>query len=79
MVHGPLQALMMGELFRPNDVDLVGREYTYRLVAPMVGPQRMTVAAQEGGLESGAETRDAAGTVTAVSSLARPRPAGEVA
>lgn len=69
VVHGPLQALMMGELFRRNDVDLVGREYVYRLVAPMVGPQRMTVAAQEGGLGSGAETRGAAGTVTAVSSL----------
>lgn len=70
VVHGPLQALMMGELFRRNGVDLVGREYVYRLVAPMVGPQRMTVVATEGGLESGAETRDAAGTVTAVSSLA---------
>lgn len=69
VVHGPLQALMMGELFRRNGVHLVGREYAYRLVAPMTGAQRMTTAAAEQGISSGAETRDARGTVTAVSSL----------
>ena len=69
VVHGPLQALMMGELMRRNGVDLVGREYAYRLVAPMIGPQRMTVAATEHGLASGAETRDAQGTIAAVSTL----------
>jgi 3-methylfumaryl-CoA hydratase len=69
VVHGPLQALMMGELLRRNGVDLVGREYAYRLVAPMIGPQRMTVAAAEQGLEAGAETRDAQGTISAVSTL----------
>ena len=69
VVHGPLQALMMGELLRRNDVDLVGREYAYRLVAPMIGPQRMTVASAESGLDGGAETRDAQGTVAAVSTL----------
>jgi 3-methylfumaryl-CoA hydratase len=69
VVHGPLQALMMGELLRRNGVDLVGREYSYRLVAPMIGPQRMTVAATEGGLDAGAETRDAHGAIAAVSTL----------
>jgi hypothetical protein len=29
---------MMGELPRSPGVDLVGREYAYRLVAPMIGP-----------------------------------------
>jgi len=67
VVHGPLQALMMGELLRRTGVDLVGREYAYRLVAPMIGPQLMTVAAAEQGL--GAETRDARGTVAAVCTL----------
>ena len=51
---------MMGELPRSAGVDLVGREYAYRLVAPMIGPQLMTVAAAgEQGLVAGVETRDA--------------------
>lgn len=69
VVHGPLQALMMGELFRRNGVSLVGRDYTYRLVAPMVGLQRLTVAAGEGGVGSEAETLRADGTATAVARL----------
>jgi 3-methylfumaryl-CoA hydratase len=70
VVHGPLQALMMGELLRRTGVDLVGREYAYRLVAPMIGAQLLTVAAAtEQGLAAGVETRDARGTVTAVSTL----------
>ncbi|QNN53899.1 FAS1-like dehydratase domain-containing protein [Nocardioides mesophilus] len=72
VVHGPLQALMMGELFRRNGVDLVGRRYAYRLVAPMIGPQPLTVAAAEAGLDTAspeAEAFSAAGAVTARSRL----------
>lgn len=69
VVHGPLQALMMGELMRRNGVDLVGREYGYRLVAPMIGPQQMVVCAGEQGVGAGAETRTTSGTVAAVSRL----------
>jgi 3-methylfumaryl-CoA hydratase len=69
VVHGPLQALTMAELFRRSGVSLVGREYSYRLVAPMVGLQRMTVAAGELGIDREAETRRADGTVTAVGRL----------
>jgi 3-methylfumaryl-CoA hydratase len=69
VVHGPLQALMMGELMRRNAVDLLGREYHYRLVAPMIGRQQMVVCAGEQGLAEGAETRGATGAVTAVSTL----------
>ena len=69
VVHGPLQALMMGELLRRTGVDLTGREYSYRLVAPMTGPQPMTVVAAADGVATGAETRDRRGVVTAVSSL----------
>jgi 3-methylfumaryl-CoA hydratase len=69
VVHGPLQALMMGELMRRNGVDLVGREYAYRLVAPMIGPQQMTVTAAGPGLDAGAETRDSQGIIAAVSTL----------
>lgn len=69
VVHGPLQALMMGELVRRTGVDLLGTEYAYRLVAPMIGPQPLTVVAAEDGVEAGAEARDRRGTVTAVSRL----------
>lgn len=69
VVHGPLQALMMGELMRRNGVDLVDREYAYRLISPMIGPQTLTVVAGEGGLAAGAEACDARGRVTAVSRL----------
>lgn len=36
VVHGPLQALMLGELARRGGRDLVGSTFAYRLVAPFV-------------------------------------------
>lgn len=69
VVHGPLQALMMGELQRRAGGGLVGATFGYRLVAPMVGPQPFHVLAGDGGLNVGAEVRDARGVVTAVSTI----------
>ena len=69
VVHGPLQALMMGELLRRDGAGLVGRTFAYRLVSPMVGPQTFTVTAAEDGLDAGAEVYDARGTLTAVSTV----------
>jgi 3-methylfumaryl-CoA hydratase len=69
VVHGPLQALMMGELVRRSGNGLVGRQFAYRLVAPMIGPQTFTVHAGEDGVNAGAEVRDMHGTVTAVSTV----------
>ena len=69
VVHGPLQALMMGELIRRSGDGLVGRQFAYRLVSPMIGPQTFTVLAAEDGVNSGAEVRDSHGTVTAVSTV----------
>jgi 3-methylfumaryl-CoA hydratase len=71
VVHGPLQALMMGELVRRNGDGLVGRQLSYRLVAPMIGPQTFTVLAGQDGVNAGAEVRDVYGTVTAVSTIGR--------
>jgi 3-methylfumaryl-CoA hydratase len=63
VVHGPLQVLAMAELLRAEGVDLIGREFAYRLVQPMVGVQLMTACF---GPEAGeVEVRDAAGAVTA--------------
>jgi len=69
VVHGPLQALMMGELARRNGVPLVGHRFGYRLVSPMVGPQVMHVLAHADGLAAGAEVRTADGRTTAVATL----------
>lgn len=69
VVHGPLQALMMGELQRRAGGGLIGQTFGYRLVAPMVGPQTMSVLAGADGLAAGAEVRDARGVVTAASTL----------
>ena len=69
VVHGPLQALMMGELVRRCGDGLVGRQFAYRLMAPMIGPQTFTVLAGEDGVNAGVETRDVHGTLTAVSTV----------
>lgn len=67
VVHGPLQALMMGELVRRSGPGLVGRTFRYRLVSPMIGPQTFTVAAAEAGIDAGAEVYAEQGPVTASS------------
>ncbi|MBW3086686.1 Mesaconyl-C(4)-CoA hydratase [Austwickia sp. TVS 96-490-7B] len=65
LVHGPLQALMMGELARRHGHPLVGRRFSYRLIAPMTGAQTMHILAADTGLTAGAEVRDRRGTITA--------------
>lgn len=72
VVHGPLQALLMADIARREGVDLLGREFAYRLVSPMVGPQTLSVLAAEDGLAAGAEVRSAAGVVTATSTFGQP-------
>jgi 3-methylfumaryl-CoA hydratase len=69
IVHGPLQALMMGELVRRRGDGLVGKQFVYRLVSPMIGPQTFTVLAGEAGVNASAEVRDVHGTVTAASAV----------
>lgn len=69
VIHGPLQALLMGDHMRRQGISLVGRTYEYRLVSPMVGPQTFTVVPGQEGLGRGAESRSAAGMVCAVSTL----------
>jgi 3-methylfumaryl-CoA hydratase len=69
VVHGPLQALMMGELVRRRGEGLIGKQLSYRLVSPMIGPQTFTVLAGPDGVNAGVEVRDVHGTVTAVSTV----------
>ena len=77
VVHGPLQALMMGELIRSSGDGLVGKQFAYRLVAPMIGSQTFTVLAEADGVNAGVEARDVHGTVTAVGTVAPDRPGAE--
>jgi 3-methylfumaryl-CoA hydratase len=76
VVHGPLQALMMAELIRRSGDGLIGKEFVYRLVAPMVGPQTFTVSAGKGGVNDGVKVEDVHGKVTAVGRVRSIRPAG---
>jgi len=69
VVHGPLQALMMGELVRRQGKGLIGKLFTYRLVAPMIGPQTFSVLPDPTGLDAGAQVRDVHGTLTAASTI----------
>jgi 3-methylfumaryl-CoA hydratase len=77
VVHGPLLALMMGELIRRRGDGLIGKKLAYRLVSPMIGPQTFTVLAGKAGLNAGVEVRDAHGTTAAVgevSPICQPTP-----
>ena len=71
LVHGPLQALLMAELARPEPPRLC--TYSYRLVAPLFDGQGLIVSAAADGDAVRVTTRDRAGRVTAVGVI---RPGG---
>ena len=60
---------MMGELIRRSGDGLVGKQFAYRLVSPMIGPQTFTVLAGEAGVNAGVEVRDVHGTITGLSTV----------
>ena len=63
LVHGPLQALMMAELARP---ELPPRcDYSYRLVAPLFDDQGLIVSAVADADAVRVRARDSAGRTTA--------------
>ncbi|GAB3449428.1 MaoC family dehydratase N-terminal domain-containing protein [Phycicoccus ginsengisoli] len=70
VVHGPLQALLMGEAMRRCGVPLLGRQFAYRLIAPTYGAQQLTATTRDGaaGLVE-ASVHDGAGVRTATSTL----------
>lgn len=79
VIHGPLQALLMGELHRRHGGGMVGREFAYRLKAPVVGPQWLTAVPGPDGLENGSQALDTFGNVTATATLSRiPEPASRI-
>jgi 3-methylfumaryl-CoA hydratase len=80
VVHGPLQALLMGECFRRSGISLLGTTFAYRLVAPTYGAQLLTVTSQVVDGERSARVRDGQGRTTATATLRRldgPAPAAD--
>ncbi len=75
VVHGPLQALLMGELIRRAGAALLGQEFAYRLVAPVFGAQRLTATADDASMTS-VHVLDGANQVTATSTLRPWTPSG---
>jgi 3-methylfumaryl-CoA hydratase len=69
VVHGPLQIVLMAGVLRQLGLPFDGRPFSYRLQAPAIGAQRLSV---RGSRDGWAEVRDASGTVTAVAELAPP-------
>lgn len=70
VVHGPLQALLMGEALRRSGVPVLGRVFAYRLLAPTYGAQRLTVTAVGDAETAEARVRDGSGAVTATATVA---------
>jgi 3-methylfumaryl-CoA hydratase len=69
VVHGPLQALMMGELMRRSGAPFIDQEFAYRLVAPMYGEQILAVSPDPEQIGVSARVTGNAGRVTATSTL----------
>ncbi|MGH3378667.1 MAG: CoA transferase [Actinoallomurus sp.] len=69
VVHGPLQALLMGELLRRSGALTPSATFSYRLVAPAFGAQRLTVSPGGEGPGASARVRDSAGRTTATSTV----------
>ncbi|MCW2676316.1 MAG: 3-methylfumaryl-CoA hydratase [Modestobacter sp.] len=71
VVHGPLQALLMGECFRRAGISMLGTTFAYRLVAPTFGAQQLTVTSRVADGERSARVQDGQGRTTATATLRR--------
>ena len=69
VVHGPLQALLMAEPLRRSGALTPGAMFSYRLVAPAFGAQRLTVSPGAGDPVASARVRDSAGRTTATGTV----------
>jgi 3-methylfumaryl-CoA hydratase len=69
VVHGPLQALLMGECLRRSGASLTGSTFSYRLVAPTFGEQRLTVTSYVVDGKRSARVQDGEGKTTATATL----------
>lgn len=74
VIHGPLQALLMGEVIRRTGVSTDGTLFSYRLLAPAFGAQQLAVTARKEESAVAAQVRDATGRITASATLTLERP-----
>ncbi|MFD3486226.1 MaoC family dehydratase N-terminal domain-containing protein [Streptomyces sp. NPDC058665] len=72
VVHGPLQAVLMAEDLRRRGCALLGRVFSYRLLAPAVGPQTIRARRPGDGTREEVEVTTGAGGVSASGSLSEP-------
>lgn len=78
VVHGPLQALVMGEVVRRDGAGLIGQVLDYRLTAPLVGTQVVTASlvsvgdGRPGAPDPTVQVLDVHGRVTATATVRRP-------
>lgn len=70
VIHGPLQALLMSEAIRRFHVPILGREFSYRLVSPTFGSQRLTANLWNSDHRTETQVNDQAEKCTATGRLA---------
>ncbi|MET8205924.1 mesaconyl-C4 CoA hydratase [Streptomyces sp. NPDC005373] len=72
VIHGPLQAVLMAEDLRRRGCELPGRVFSYRLLAPAVGPQTIRARRPDSGTQAEVEVTTGAGGVSASGALSEP-------
>lgn len=72
VIHGPLQAVLMAEDLRGRGRELLGRVFSYRLLAPAVGPQTIRARRPDHGTPVDVEVTTGDGGVSATGSLSDP-------
>ncbi|QEE60359.1 mesaconyl-C4 CoA hydratase [Salinibacterium sp. dk2585] len=70
VIHGPLLALLAGDLYRREGIDLTGKTFSYRLVSPLTKSQECVIVPGQDGFAAGVEARGANGSIAAVANIA---------
>jgi 3-methylfumaryl-CoA hydratase len=70
VVHGPLQSLLLRELFRRAGAPSTGHQFTYRLVSPVYGNLMLTVRPVPGEAPWNAQVEGPGGHISATATLA---------
>jgi len=69
VIHGPLQAMLMGECARRSGITFLSKQFAYRLVKPAFGAQRLLANSFIEDSERKIQVKDETGQVTATSSV----------
>lgn len=69
VIHGPLLAFMMAQGMQQTGLSFIDKSFSYRLVSPMIGPQKFSVVPTNPELADGAQALSQDNVVCAVSKL----------